>query len=288
MLYRNRPDAPGTASTYYFQGAGRLHSPVGSDSKYTNVPPEEFRAQIIAKYPRAFQLFHDCARMLEEALERERKLESSYATVVDLLFTRAYQSYKAVYVLAVRALGEDAATLGRRLMEIAFQVKYLFAEDNSIRDERAKRYASWYFFAWPQIRESIKERLTEQQRLQWELGYEATKHLFTSGKGKRHRNWWGPGTIRDLAEEIGAVEAYKTDYRWFSQVAHCTTQGLGRIGRKSRGIEINSEHFVPAILWWATKYMLMIALVWEDQFHSLNQREWMRLKKEVESFTPDE
>ena len=48
---------------------------------------------------------------------------------------------------------------------------------------------------------------------------------------------------------------------------------------------ISSEHFVPGLLWLGTKHMLAIALVWEDHFHLLNQQEWVRLKKEAETFT---
>jgi len=49
--------------------------------------------------------------------------------------------------------------------------------------------------------------------------------LICSKRGKPLRNWWGDRTIRDLAFSLGLVATYEEDYRFLSQMAHCTAQG---------------------------------------------------------------
>jgi len=56
--------------------------------------------------------------------------------------------------------------------------------------------------------------------------YKADKHLILGANGRPFRNWWGDSSIRDLAGQLGLADTYDQDYRFLSQMAHCTSQGV--------------------------------------------------------------
>ncbi len=100
--------------------------------------PEEFRAAIRAKYPEEFLLCQDVAAILEQAVKQPRRLVNEVARVADMLMVQAYKAHASVYFLAVRAQIEDAATITRRLLEIAVQAIYITGDsDPEVCKQRA-------------------------------------------------------------------------------------------------------------------------------------------------------
>lgn len=92
---------------------------------------EEFRAAIRAKYPQAFSFHRDVATVLEQAIAKPCHLTNEVARTADMLMVQAYKAHVSVYFLAVRALIEDAATITRRLLEIAVQTVYITGDSDS-------------------------------------------------------------------------------------------------------------------------------------------------------------
>jgi hypothetical protein len=180
---------------------------------------------------------------------------------LDILFVEAFKSHGSLYVLCVRGHGEDAATILRRLLEIALQVGYLAADPSSHQD-RAERYLAWF---WLQVEDRVRAGLPSKEEVWWRAQYDKHKHLILDASGKRLRNWWGKGSIRDLAVALNLADTYDKDYRFVSQFAHCTSQGL-LLGRRGSAVEIRTDLLVPAILVFGTRYMLSIFERWNDQF----------------------
>lgn len=137
--------------------------------------------------------------MLEDAVPKTRNITLSFARALDLLFIQAFKSHGSLYFLCVHGHGEDAATILRRMLEIAFQVGYVCVDPGK-RDDRAKRFLAWF---WLQTAGRVKASLAGPQKTWWQRMYDAHKHLITDSSGDPLRNWWGNLTIRDLACELG-------------------------------------------------------------------------------------
>ncbi len=118
--------------------------------------PHEFRAQILAEYPDDFARFRDVLATLEHAIGSQEsvQLSTELHRAMDMIMLQAYKSLCSVYVLVVRAHFEDAATICRRLMELAAQAGYIVEiEEDAEQNRRAGGYlASLWEAAPPQLR----------------------------------------------------------------------------------------------------------------------------------------
>ena len=147
--------------------------------------PHEFRAQILAEYPDDFARFRDVLATLEPAIGSQEsvQLSTELHRAMDMIMLQAYKSLCSVYVLLVRAHFEDAATICRRLMELAAQAGYIVEiEEDAEQNRRAGGYlASLWEAAPPQL----KDALPADYRAAWEKYHRDHQHLL---KGK-WRTW---------------------------------------------------------------------------------------------------
>jgi uncharacterized protein DUF5677 len=212
-------------------------------------PPAEYRARMIEKHRPAFDLWRRCHELLESVVPVARDQSLPFARAADIMFIQAFKSHGSLYVLSVRGHGEDAATILRRMLEIALQMRFL-CEIPAQRLDRAQRYLAWF---WLQAEKRIKVGLRPEQQVWWQTQYDAHKGLILKSSGRPKRNWWGDSNIRDLANTLGLVDTYDQDYRFLSQMAHCTSQGilLGKIGNV---IQIRTDMLVREILVFGTRY----------------------------------
>jgi len=215
---------------------------------------------------------------VEGAVPKPRDISVPYARALDLLFIQGYKSFSSLYVLCVRGEGEDAATILRRLLAISWQAGYL-ANDPEARELRGKQYLAYY---WAQVPDLLKAGLDAPTRERLEAMYKAHKHLLAFDRRGRPRNWWC-GTIRDLADRLGLLETYDQDYTFLSQMAHGTTQGI-LLEVRSEGIEIRSHRMVPEILVFGCRYILGLALFWNESFNLVDEEVRAGLSSEALGF----
>ena len=227
----------------------------------SEVTPREFKARMIDRHRAAFHLWRHCHEILEAAVTRPRDVTSVFSRALDILFVQAFKSHGSLYFLCVHGHGEDGATIARRILEIAFQVQYLY-EDVALQEERAKKYLAWF---WLQAEDRIKRRLPGRERNWWKARYDAHKHLITRPSGKPFRNWWGDLGIRDLANKLGLGQTYDQDYRFLSQMAHCTAQGI-LVKNRAGTVQIRTDALVRELLVFGTRYMIEIARRWSEHF----------------------
>jgi hypothetical protein len=130
------------------------------------VSPADFRANIRRKYAAEFQLHRDVAEALEPVVGAGRSFPTNAHIAVDMLLTQAYKTHFAVRLLAERAQPEDAATLTRRLMELAIQAIYIGCDDDeSVMATRAGCYLAWL---WRSVPTELQTRLPEAAQLKWQ------------------------------------------------------------------------------------------------------------------------
>jgi len=77
--------------------------------------PAEFQAWMVEANRPAFILWRRVCSLMEEAIVRPRNIQPAFARALDMLLIQAFKSFASLYLLCVRGLGEDAATLLRRL-----------------------------------------------------------------------------------------------------------------------------------------------------------------------------
>src|SRR5712692_2214950 len=107
---------------------------------------DKFRRRVRTKYKSAFVLHADVAALLDSVIAQQTHLRTDVARAFDMLMVQACMAHESVRCLAVRALVEDAATITRRLLEIAVQAGYIMAPPTvRARRERARKYL---LFLW--------------------------------------------------------------------------------------------------------------------------------------------
>jgi hypothetical protein len=180
---------------------------------------------------------------------------------LDILFVQEFKSHGSLYFLCVHGHGEDGATILRRMLEIAFQTEYL-CNDPFERENRAERYLAWF---WLQADSRLKSGIPEPGRTWWQHKYNTHKHLILGADGRPLRNWWGNKSIRELANDLGLLKTYDHDYRFLSQMAHCTAQGI-LMSRVGNTVEIRTDILVREILVFGTRYMIKVTKHWNDTF----------------------
>jgi uncharacterized protein DUF5677 len=244
--------------------------------------PGEFKAQMIERHRASFELWRRSHELLEGAVPLRRDVTPPYARALDILFVQQFKSHGSLYFLCVHGHGEDGATILRRMLEIAFQADYL-SNDVPDRDRRAMKYLAWF---WLQTEVRLKANIPDDQKTWWEEKYKAHKHLILGANGRPFRNWWGDSSIRDLAGQLGLADTYDQDYRFLSQMAHCTSQGV-LMERVGNTLEIRTGLLVREILVFGTRYMISVAKQWNDVFGLLEATQLAELAVEAVNFNFD-
>jgi hypothetical protein len=102
-------------------------------------------------------------------------------------------------------------------------------------------------------------------------------------QGTAVSNLWADSTIRDLAKELGWLDTYEHDYRFLSQIAHCTAQGI-LMDRVGNTLEIRTDMLVREILVFGTRYMISVAKHWNDVFGLIEATHLAELAVEAINF----
>lgn len=243
---------------------------------------KEFKANILDNNRPAFELWGRTHSLLEESIGRGPTAESPpFDRALYLFYIQAFKSHGSLYFLCVHGHGEDAATILRRLMEIAFQVRYLYDNENMTeRNKRAMQYLSYY---WINIPDVIKADIPPERKAELQAQYDAAKAHILNPRGKLFRNWWGDKSIKDLATEVGLEDMYSQDYRLLSQMAHCTAQGIF-LQQNEDTIEIRNDIMVSSILEFGTRYVLDIAGRWNDHFNLIEDSKLSKVIDEAVDF----
>jgi hypothetical protein len=225
--------------------------------------PQDFRASIREKFAETFKFYSDVAVELEKGVESSRGLLGELALAIDMLMVQAYKAHGSVYLLAEVAHVEDAATITRRLLELAVQAVYIGADDQEVvRFERAGRYVA---HMWDRLEVSVKARLSAQALAPWKSVHDQYSPLL-SPKRKR----WGP-SFKQMFEEIGHPDAYRDDYSLLSEISHGSPDDL-IIHYSAPTVHLRPDAHVPTVLNYASRYYLIVAEQWNRLFHTIDDK----------------
>jgi hypothetical protein len=239
-----------------------------------------WKKQMLEKHRRAFDLWLRLAQAQEEAVVKERRLDSAFARALDLFFIQAFKSHQSLYPLCVMGHGEDAATIARRLFEIALQVGYLCCEEPK-REERGATYLAHFWHNAKEI--AAAEGLPQDRREWWEKQYECHKKLLVFKKSGEPGNFWFGSNFWELAVSLGLQETYDKDYRFLSHAAHCSSRGL-LLDKSNDVIQIKSDLLIRAVLVFGTRYALWVTANWNEHLGLMDTKTLKKLRDQAMNF----
>jgi hypothetical protein len=238
------------------------------------------KKEMLDRHRPAFEVWLRLAQLLEEAAVKTRQKDSAFAHALDLFFLEAFKSHQSLYVLCIRGHGEDAATIARRLFEIALQTGYLCSEEPK-REERAETFLAHFWHNAKDILGAID--LPEERRKWWEQQYNHHKKWLIFNKHGEPANYWFRSNFAQLAEELGFKDTYDKDYRLLSHIAHCSSRGL-LLDKIGDTIQIKSDRLIREILIYGSKYMLWVAAHWNEHFSLMDSATLEDLRDKMINF----
>jgi hypothetical protein len=86
-----------------------------------------------------------------------------------------------------------------------------------------------------------------------------------------------------MAQKLGLKDTHEQDYRFLSNVAHCSARGI-LLDTVGGTIQITRDVLVREMLVYGTKYMLGVALYWNEQFALADATKLSELLAEAVAF----
>lgn len=234
----------------------------------------------IDRHRAAFDLWRLVHETLEDVVVRDRDHNGSFERALDVLFIQAFKSHGSLYSLCVLGHCEDAATIARRIFEIALQVGHLDAEELE-REDRGNQYLAYFWHLAPGI--LADSSLSPENRQRWQQLYDQNKHWLKFNKRGGPLSNWSGFSFADLASKLNMRQSYDVDYKFLSNAAHSSAAGV--MSNAVGGIlQIGDDTFVTPILVYGTRYMLAVMEVWNAHFRLIEDLKMEDLRKRSLTF----
>jgi hypothetical protein len=234
---------------------------------------DAFRNEVRAEHSDAFQLAHDVSRAVGDAVIRPVIIDGEIGRALDMLMQQGWRAHLSVQALAERRLTEDAATISRRLLELAIHAGYIASIDEyAIRLDRARRFLARFWQSAPQ---SLKDTMPPEDRGAWESWVEDWKLQLP----EKPKSWWP--SFREMLTSLGHEETYENDYRFLSGVAHGSGLFLARDYARSHA-DTHYQMDVCPLLIHSSKYYLALAINWNSVFDMLSAEILSELIRRIE------
>lgn len=235
----------------------------------------------LTRHKAAFGLWLLVHQSLEDAVIRNRNVQNCFARALDHLFIQAFKSHGSLYSLCVLGHCEDAATIARRILEVALQVGYLDSEEPE-RENRGKQYLAYFFHLIPKGILS-NPLLTPNERKRWQDLYDQNKQWLKFTKSGNPVPSWSGLSIAGLANKLNMKSTYDVDYRFLSNMAHGSSAG-SLLKVFDGELEITDDRAATPILVYGTRYMLAVTEVWNAQFKVVKESRMVELRNACLNF----
>jgi hypothetical protein len=229
---------------------------------------DQFRASVRARNAADFQRHLEVAGRVERIVIRERALSSCARIAVDMLLNQAFKAHYSVALLLEHAHTEDAATIVRRLLEIAVQAIWIGAESDA--DEQETKAGTYLASLWEEAPEELKAIVRKSSRQDWEV-----IHAKYRRKIDRSGLRWGP-SFKKMFSDAGLSRTYEEDYAFLSKLSHGSVT-MSLVFYSRREIPLRSDTHAPVLLDYANRYLAGIVEVWNRVFKIVPDQEWREL-----------
>jgi len=228
----------------------------------------EFRARLRSRFKTAYELHRDVAHFLEPAVATPRKLVDEIHLALDMLLVQAYKAHLSVLRVADLGHMEDAATLARRLLELAVTAGYLgVAGTPTERQRRAVRYLA---DLWTDLPPEGRAVLPAPIQARWQA--------YTVGVERG-----ALPSVQKMFSELRHQPTYDADYRLLTRIAHGASSDQ-IIAYTCSPVQVRATWHIGTLLVYASRYYLATSMAWNEHFHSLDESRLSALVERIEAW----
>lgn len=228
----------------------------------------EFRAKLRARFVAEHRIHAEVALLLEPGVAAPRKLLDATHIALDMLFVQTYKAHLSVLGVADFGHMEDAATLTRRLLELAVTAAYIgMAGTPRDHDQRARRYLA---DLWQELPPEGRNVLPPPVQEQWAS--------LTMGvpRGALPK-------VQKMFSELNQQAAYDLDYDLLSRIAHGASSDQ-LVAYTSNPVQVRATWHIGALLVYASRYYLATAFAWNAHFHGFSDAELQSLVEKIDAW----
>jgi len=216
----------------------------------------EFKQSVRDRYPEALALHHETVTLLEPAIGQPRRHADLLDPALDMLFLQAYKAHVSVLLLVLHGHMEDAATIARRLLELAAMMGYFgLAPTAEDKTSRVKRYLA---DMWLDLPPEAQNLLPGAAKNFW--------HDIAEGAPRG-----ALPKMQSVFSELGRQDTYDDDYRLLSRIAHGASSDQ-IIAFAADTVPVRPLWHLDTVLVVASRYFVATALVWNDTSHVIDQQ----------------
>ena len=176
---------------------------------------------------------------------------------------QAHNTLLSVYILSIRALTEDAATLTRRLLEIAVTAGYITCSDSPA--ERAQRAGCYLSRLWQETPDDLRKSVLASERRRWQAFVRRhQKRFHNNSPCQRPR-------FNEMFKALEQDQTYKDDYSLLSGIAHASPSSLIQVHAR-KPVPMRDEVQVSTMIVFSCRYYLAVADLWNRGLHLMPAR----------------
>jgi hypothetical protein len=244
------------------------------------------------KYKRHLELCDELISLALQVLPILPLPSKTYGEVITAFFIKALSSFRSVTLLCQEGLGYEAGLLVRSLLNLHFLAKWTEQD----QDARAQRFLGWFWKQRIGYKETDGESLSAIEQAEWDKVRGLFEYTDKSGKIRLIQNWYGNGSIRDLAKslkedkppppgfqtwaELHYVKAYKP----LSDMEHSNPIASSAFRNRSKGrylIEhLSADEAIHEALKCGCQYFYGIFAIWNSHF-SVTPQEDIKMVFEI-------
>lgn len=209
------------------------------------------------RHEAAFMLCDDVLAAVKPAISKPRRPSHAVPRALEILMHQAHNTLQSVYILSNRALTEDAATLARRLLEIAVTAGYITCENSPT--ERLNRAGCYLSLLWQETPDELCKTIPDNERRRWRAFVSRHQKRFHKNKPCRRPKF------REMFESLKQDRTYEDDYSLLSSIAHGRPSSFIQI-HSGKPVPMRDESQVSTMIVFSCRYYLVVADQWNRYF----------------------
>jgi len=247
-------------------------------STTTTLDVRVYAALMRDRFAPTFALHATVSAVLQRGVTMTRSLPTRRHLALNLLMTQVFTTHSSLAFVAEIGHAADAATLARRILELAARIHYIgAAPDGEPESAQANERADTYLaFLWRELDRDMQASIPAPAREPWEA---ADARLTALGTKK-------PATWKDTFIAAGLSDLYDEDYKLLSSIAHGSPL-VAPMEHASDVVPLRGAMLVGPALRAANHYAVNAARVWNAAFELLDAEELDALARET-SRVPDQ
>lgn len=138
---------------------------------------------------------------------------------------KGIKTHRSMVYLCKEGYGQDAAQLGRNLIELTVTMAFIFNKDTN---KRIKQYLSHYAIVMDKYSEEVKAAVAEGAKTFPNYPSQETidEHLKEALTWERKGMGWSNISLKDMAKEVGVYFFYNPVYRSQSNLTHSNSSSF--------------------------------------------------------------